>query len=93
MMMLFILTLFCLPQYVHDKRSKFPQRKFTVKSCDCRCYMDSSRQKTNDKDKFQFWISEYECNAPSFKSLISILCIQLNFIYKYFPKSSHYVPC
>ena len=62
----FIVTLFCLPQYVksyHDKRLKCPQRKFTVKSCDCRCYMDRSRQKTNDKDKFQFSISEYKCNA------------------------------
>ena len=39
-------------------------KKFTVKSLDCRCYMDSSRPKTNDKDKFQFTISEYKCNTP-----------------------------
>ena len=46
------MTLFCLPQYVqsyHDKRLKCPQEKTTVKSCDCRCYMDNSRPKTNDE--------------------------------------------
>ena len=61
------MTLFCLPQYVqsyHDKRFKCPQEKITVKSCDYRCYMDSSRPKTNDKDKFQLRISEYKCSAP-----------------------------
>ena len=35
-------------------------KKFTVKSLD----MDSSRPKTNDKDKFQFTISKYKSNAP-----------------------------
>ena len=41
-----------------------PEKKITVKSYDCRCYMNSSRPKTNDKDKFEFRISEYKFNAP-----------------------------
>ena len=63
----FILTLLCLPKNVqsyHDKCAKCPQRKFTVKLSDSRYYRDSSRPKTNDKDKFQDRITEYICNAP-----------------------------
>ena len=63
----FILTLFGLPNNVqscHDKRAKCPQRKFTVKLSDSRYYRDSSRPKTNDKDKFQDGIAEYIYNAP-----------------------------
>ena len=53
---IFILTLFCFPKNVqsyYDKRTKCPHRKFTVKLSDSRYQRDSSRPKTNDKDKFQ----------------------------------------
>ena len=66
----FILTLFCFVLKCtivsYDRISQTREistEKFTVKLCDSRYYRDGSRAKVNDKDRFQFKIREYICNA------------------------------